>query len=130
MNRVNRRTEPALRHARRRGGYAMLLVMVIILTSTAFVALHQRHLNSALRIEQSRMRSETFRAGPVSVVAVACERLETGDPASPVSYRYDHSVDGLTTLYRVDYELVGTQWTITAEPDSAALLLPDLPASF
>ena len=127
----NRKTNrrPNRKHRARRG-YAMLLVMVVILTSSAFVAVHQRHLNAALRLEQSRVRSEDYRRGPVTVASIACQRLETGDPPAPISYSYKHTVDAITTLYRVSYKQSGKQWTILAEPDDKAGIYNELPASF
>ncbi|MGB7344015.1 MAG: hypothetical protein WBD20_07365 [Pirellulaceae bacterium] len=124
-NRTTRR-----RRAKDRRGYAMLLVMVIILTSSAFVAVHQRNLNAALRIEQARIQSEDHRQGPVSVLAVACSRLETGDPPAPIDYRYDHTVDSVTTIYRVSYTSAGIQRTVTAVQDASAAGLPILPTTF
>jgi hypothetical protein len=121
----------ANRLAKRRRGYAMLLVMVIILSSSAFLAVHQRHLGAALRLEQARVQSETARQGPVSVLAVACQRLETGDPpSSPAQYRYEHVVDTVTTLYRVSYSNAGTQWTVTVLPDPSSSSLDLLPTTF
>jgi hypothetical protein len=108
----------------------MLLVMVIILSSSAFLAVHQRHLSSALRLEQARVQSEIARQGPVSVLAIACQRLETGDPPSPSQYRYEHTVDTVTTLYRVSYSQAGIQWTVTATPDPSSSSLSLLPTTF
>lgn len=116
----------------RRGGYVMLIVMMLILTTSAMAAVHARHLNSALRIEQARIRSETFNQGPVMVLAAACQRLETGDPPSAkVEYGYSHSIDGASVLYRIRYTDVGDdRWQITAEPDPSASSFPLLPSSF
>lgn len=118
------------KHQARRG-YAMLLVMVVILSSSAFVAVHQRHLSAALRLEQARIQSEQYRRGPVTVLSIACERLETGNsPPAPVDYFYNHVVDSETTMYRVNYTKVGRQWKITAEPDDTAGIFLELPVSF
>ena len=122
---------PRRRAARNRRGYALLLVMVIILTSSAFLAVHQRQLNTSLRIEQARIQSEDLRRGPVSVLAVACALLDNGRPPSDFEeYRYNHIVAGTATLYRVTYQYTGTRWTITAEPDATAGALLELPPSF
>ncbi|NND96640.1 MAG: hypothetical protein HKN47_04845 [Pirellulaceae bacterium] len=128
-NRMNQRFGNR-RAAKRRRGYALLLVMVIILTSTAFAAVHQRHLSAALRLEQARIASEDYNAGPVSVLAIACDRLESGDPPPSTNYRYSHTVNGNTQLYRISYTVSGTQWTVVAEPDATAGSYPLLPASF
>lgn len=122
-------------HARRRqhrGGYVMLIVMMLILTTSAMAAVHARHLNSALRIEQARMRSEAFTQGPVMVLAEACQRLETGDPPSVSAvYSYSHVTDGLTVLYKVQYTSSGAgRWDIIVDPDPSAASLPLLPSSF
>ena len=123
MNRMNR-------PASRRRGYALLFVMIIILTTTALAAAHQRYLNSALRIEQARIRSEAIARGPRTVLARAADLLETGDAPAPIDYRYSHTVGTDTTLYRVSYSRSGNIWTVTAEPDATAGLLPVLPTSF
>ena len=130
MSQCEDKKRPARNRARQRRGYAMLLVMMIILTSSAFVALHQRNLNAALRVEQARIRSEVYQAGPVSVLAVACQRLEVSEPSPPVSYQYSHTESSGTVLYRIDYSLNGTQWTVTAKPDATATTLPVLPGKF
>ena len=118
------------RRPKRRSGYALLLVVIIILTSTAMSAVYQRHLNSALRIEQARVASEENARGPLSVLAVALESLDSGDPPAPVDYSYSHTVDSTTTLYRVMYRNVLGQWIVTAEPDPTAGSLPTLPTNF
>lgn len=106
----------------------MLIVMMLILTTTALAAVHTRHLNAALRIEQARMRSETRARGPITVLAIACQRLETGDPPAGMDFRHLHS-DGLQ--YRVTYnELTSARWEVTADPDPGASSLPTLPDSF
>ena len=119
-----------LNHLRkvRRSGYAMLIVMMLILTTTALAAVHTRHLNAALRVEQARIRSEQRARGPITVLAIACQRLETGDPISGSSYRYTHS-DGVD--YRVTFTEVTTEsWQVTADPDPSAVALTALPDSF
>ena len=118
------------RAARRRRGYALLFVMIVILTTTAMAASHQRYLNTALRIEQARMRSEAIARGPRTVLARAADLLETGDAPAPVDYRYSHTVAAETTLYRVSYRRSGRTWTVTAEPDATAGILSVLPTSF
>ena len=116
--------------AGKRRGYALLIVMVLIMTTTAFAAAHQRYLNSALRIEQARVRSETIAQGPKAVLALAIDRLESGNPPAPVDYSCSHTVNGVTRLYRVSYRFAGSTWTVTADPDPTAGLLTALPASF
>ena len=108
----------------------MLIVMIVILTSTAFAAVHQRQLGAALRIEQARVLSEEFNLGPVSVLGIAIDLLDTGDAPAPISYSYDHTVGGVTTTYRVSYARSGNQWTVTADPDASGAVLPTLPTSF
>lgn len=117
---------------RRRRGYAMVVVMMLILTATAMAAVQMRHLDSALRIEQARQRSETRSRGPVTVLAIACARLEAANPpTSSVSYQYLHN-DGIQSLlYRVTFqESTADRWTVTADPDPTATSLPTLPDSF
>ncbi|TWU08184.1 hypothetical protein [Stieleria varia] len=125
-----RRMTKRRKQSKRRDGYVMLIVMMLILTTTAFAAVHQRHLASALRIEQARMLSEDRIAGPVAVMAVACERLESGQPPSPSAYQYTQTVRGTAVLYRIDYQLNGSRWTVSANPDPSATGLAVLPASF
>ena len=115
-------------HGRR--GYALLIVLAVILTTTALAAVHQRQLSAALRVEQARMQSEAFAEGPLAVLATAIDRLKTGDPPAPVDYSYSHTVGATTTVFRISYAVAGTQWTVTALPDTTAGLLPALPASF
>lgn len=110
----------------------MVVVMMLILTATAMAAVQMRHLSSALRIEQARMRSEARVQGPVMVLAIACARLEAGNPpASNATYQYTHH-DGIqSTLYRVAYvEVAQDRWTVTADPDPTAGTLPALPDEF
>ncbi len=120
-------SHPCIHRARR--GYAMLIVMMVILTSMIFGVVHQRHLIAALQIEQARIDSETYVYGPLSVLAIAVDRLEKGKPPAPIDYRYTHTVDGQATLYRISYTRAGNQWTVTAEPDPTAGGLPVLPTS-
>ncbi|MEO1525348.1 MAG: hypothetical protein AAFX06_07920 [Planctomycetota bacterium] len=102
--------------------------MMLILTTTALAAVHTRHLNAALRVEQARMRREAFGRGPTAVLAIACQRLETGDPAPGANFRYTHS-DGVE--YRVIYAQVATdRWQVTANPDPGATVLTALPDTF
>lgn len=113
-----------------RRGYAMLVVMILILTTTALAAVHQRHLSAALRIEQARVESETYAQGPLTVLAIAIDRLKTGDPPMPVDYSFEQTVAGVTNVYQVSYSVSGTQWIVTADPIASAGLLPPLPAAF
>lgn len=113
-----------------RDGYAMLIVLIVILTTTAFAAVHQRQLSAALRVEQARMESEAFAQGPLAVLATAIDRLKTGDPPAPVEYSFTHTAGGTSTVYRVSYAVAGNQWAVTALPDSTASLLPTLPSNF
>ena len=113
-----------------RKGYALLIVMIVIMTTTALAAAHQRYLNTALRIEQARVRSEMMARGSRTVLAHAIDLLESGNAPAPVDYSYAHTVAGTTTLYRISYGMTGTTWTVTAEPDPTAGALTTLPASF
>ena len=127
---ANESSWPMSRRPQGRRGYALLIVLALILTTTALAAVHQRQLSAALRVEQARMASEAFAEGPLAVLATAIDRLKTGDPPAPVDYSYSHSVGATTTLFRISYTVSGTQWTVTALPDTTAGLLPNLPASF
>lgn len=118
------------RHRQPRRGYAMLVVMIVIMTTTALAAVHQRYLNTALRIEQARITSENNVNGPRTVLAIAIDRLSTGNAPAPISYSYSHTVGATTTLYRISYARAGVNWIVTAEPDSSAGALPSLPGSF
>ncbi len=117
---------------RRRSGYAMVVVMLLILTTTAMAAVQMRYLNSALRIEQARQRSEAESRGPRLVLAIACARLEAGDPpSSGVSYQYTNAEASGSVVYRVSFqETSSDRWTITANPDPTAITLPTLPMQF
>ncbi len=123
-------TKQSSRGPRRRSGYALLIVLIVILTTTGLAAVHQRQLTAALRVEQARIESETYKDGPLTVLAVAVDRLKTGDPPAPVAYSYGHVVGTTKILFRIRYELAGNQWTVTAEPDPGAGFLPPLPSSF
>lgn len=123
-------TQSTRRRPRVRRGYALLVVLAVILTTTALAAVHQRHLSAALRVEQARIESEAFSQGPLAVLATAIDRLKTGDPPTPVDYSFSHTVSGTTTVYRISYSVSGTQWTVTALPDATATALTALPASF
>lgn len=117
---------------RRRRGYALVVVMMLILTTTAIAAVQMRQLNSALRIEQARQRSEAHCRGPVMVLAIACARLEAANPPSAsASYQYTHHDGYQSRLYRVTYQEVLTdRWTVTVDPDETAATLPLLPNKF
>ena len=127
---ANESSWPMSRRSQGRRGYALLIVLTLILTTTALAAVHQRQLSAALRVEQARMASEAFAEGPLAVLATAIDRLKTGDPPAPVDYSYSHTVGATTTLFRISYAVSGTQWTVTALPDTTAGLLPALPTSF
>ncbi len=108
----------------------MIVVMMLILTSTAMAAVQMRHMNTALRIEQARVRSESRTQGPVTVLAIACSRLETGDPpGNDVSFRYNHDDGFQTSDYRLRYRQIAPgRWSVSADPDpssSTLMLLPD-----
>ena len=113
-----------------RSGYALLIVMIVILTTTALAAVHQRQLSAALRVERARVESEAHAQGPVTVLAIAIDRLKTGDPPTPIAYHHWHSTSGGSTLFEVSYDRDGTDWTVTVTPDPDAGLLPVLPDSF
>ncbi|PNY35702.1 hypothetical protein C2E31_16575 [Rhodopirellula baltica] len=108
------------------------MVMILILTSSALAAVHSRYLTTALQIEQARIKREAFVHGPVSVLAIACQRLETGDPpATSFDFRFDADIDNSNRIYRVTYQrLNASQWTVSAREDADALSLPPLPKSF
>lgn len=117
----------------RRSGYALLIVMMLIMTMTGLAAVHQRNLNTALRIEQARMQSESRVHGPLSVLAHAIDLLKTGDAPAPIDYSFSHTYESTTTLYRVSYDVSGkgdNKWQVTANPDPSAIGLPALPDSF
>ena len=116
--------------ARNRGGYAMLIVLAIVLSSTALATIQMRHLDSALRIERKRMEAQEYSAGSLSVLAIAIERLQTGDPPTPIDYGYLHTVAGTSTWYRIRYANATDQWAVNATPDPSAEKLAILPASF
>ena len=107
---------PVSRRKRNRSGYAMLIVLAVVLSSTALATIQMRYLDSALRIERARMESEEYSSGSLSVLAIAIERLQTGDPPMPVDYGYEHTVSGISSWYQVTYTSTAGQWTITAEP--------------
>jgi hypothetical protein len=116
-----------------RDGYALLIVMMLIVTMTGLAAVHQRNLNAALRVEQARMKSESRVQGPLSVLAHAIDLLKTGDAPAPIEYVHSHTVGSTTTLYRVSYGVSGkddNNWQITANPDPSAGALTTLPDSF
>ncbi|KAA1262191.1 hypothetical protein LF1_47530 [Rubripirellula obstinata] len=115
---------------RNRGGYAMLIVLAIVLSSTALATIQMRHLDSALRIERARIEAEEYSAGSLSVLALAIDRLQTGDPPTPFNYGHLHTTAGASTWYRISYAKVIDQWTVTATPDVDASALLLLPASF
>ena len=110
----------------------MVVVMMLILTSTAMAAVQMRHLNSALRIEQARQKSEALARGPKLVLAIACARLESGNPpGTTVAYQYHHNDGAQSQLYRVEYaENPTNRWAVSVEPDASATALPTLPDSF
>ena len=116
--------------AKNRKGYAMLIVIAIVLSSTALATIQMRHLDSALRIERARMDAQAYSAGSLSVVAIAIERLETGDPSTFFDYGYSHTVGGNQNWYRIDYDNTVDQWTVNATPDPTAAKLWRLPSSF
>lgn len=116
-----------------RNGYALLIVMMLIVTMTGLAAVHQRNLNSALRIEQARVESENRTRGPLSVLAHAIDLLKTGEAPAPIDYRYFHTFGSTKTLYRVSYSVSGKnneKWFVTANPDPTASSLAPLPDSF
>jgi len=121
------------RQGQRRNGYALLIVMMLIVTMTGLAAVHQRNLNAALRVEQARMESEDRHLGPISVLAHAIDLLKTGDAPAPVEYRYSHTVGSTTTMYRISYSVSGkgdNNWQVTANPDPTAGALAELPGNF
>lgn len=118
------------KNRKNRGGYAMLIVLALVLSSTALATIQMRHLDSALRIERARIEAEEYSAGSLSVLALAIEHLQTGDPPVPVNYGYFHTVAGVSNGYQISYAKLNDQWTVTATPDLTANLLVVLPASF
>lgn len=121
------------RRGQRRQGYALLIVMMLIVTMTGLAAVHQRNLNAALRVEQARMESEAHHLGPLWVIAHAIDLLKTGDAPAPIQYRYSHTFGGSTTMYRISYDVSGKgddTWHVTANPDPTAGALAELPGNF
>lgn len=114
------------RKRKARSGYALLIVMIVILTTSALAAVYQRHLSTALRIEAKRIESEQHATGPITVLGLAIKAMNDGDPPAPIEYSYSHD----SILYRISYVQSGTGWVVTANPDETATALPSLPASF
>ncbi|MEM9588091.1 MAG: hypothetical protein AAGA03_12490 [Planctomycetota bacterium] len=114
----------------RRSGYALLIVIVVLMASTALAAIHQRHLSSGLRIEQARIQSERERLGHLTALGIAIDRLETGRPSPGSRYGYEHQLDGESIWYAIQYDLTGTDWSVTATADPNASSEAILPASF
>ena len=115
---------------RPRQGYAMLIVLIVVLSTSALAATQMRYLDSATRIERARINAEDYSNGPLTVLAVAINRVQSGDPPNPAAFRYSHNVGTATTLYRIDYSRVRDDWTVTATPDPNAGSLAQLPGSF
>ena len=108
----------------------MLIVLALVLSSTALATIQMRHLDSALRIERARIEAEEYSAGSLSVLAIAIERLQTGAPPSPVNYGFSNTVASVATWYQISYIKTADRWTVTATPDPTANALVILPASF
>ena len=55
MSYSNRPDNHRPRGSQRRTGYALLIVLIVILTTMGLAAVHQRQLSAALRVEQARI---------------------------------------------------------------------------
>lgn len=129
---IESRTRNRRQPTRSQRGFVMVLVMITIMATTALAAVHQRSLTAAIRLEQAQIESERRRLGPTTALAIAVERLHTGDPIDTdgtVEYHLNHTFDGVTTMYRVTYARIGSTWNVTADPDPSAADLDPLPSN-
>ncbi len=128
---------PACRRpARRRparGGFAMLIVMVVLIAMLGMAAVHQRRLSAALRIEEAVVAAEERHRGPLFALARALEVAETGTPPSNLAvYGFQFVPAGQTQqqAYAICYTRAGSQWTVDVQRIDDASSLPPLPAHF
>lgn len=117
------------RHRLARGprrGYAMLSVLLLLAVGLIFATIQQRQIGSTLALEQSRLETEDFQQGAVSVMAQALTLLETGLPPSDP---YSCSVTIGDQKYQVDFDHVdGIKWKINVTPTTS--ILPPMPQVF
>lgn len=124
------------RSARRRshrGGFAMLMVMVVLIAMLGMAAVHQRRLSAALRIEEAVVAAEARHHGPLFALAQALEVAETGAPPSnPALYGLQFVAAGDTQPqdYSVRYIRDGREWTVDVQRVDDASGLTPLPRHF
>ena len=103
---------------RARRGYAMLAALVFLAVGLIFIAIHQRHIATLLRVEQAREQVTRFEEGPVTVTARALQLLETGLPPSN-PYTCGLTVvtsDGPQSFAVVFSSSGGQSWSVAVTP--------------
>lgn len=122
---------PAVIRARRRGGFAMLVVLVLSMVGLVFVAVGQRYISVGLTTEEHRIARENFQEGAIQAMAIAIKKLEVKVP-NAASY---HGTITVSTsqgdqVFAVEYkETAGDTWEIDVTPYFGTNLDP-LPTVF
>lgn len=120
------------RHDRKRDrrGYALASVMIFLGVMLTFIAIGQRQLSSALRLERARAEAEFRDEGALQALAQGLRLLETGlPPSDPYVCRTDITTSRGVLTFDVNFSSDGlNNWTVTVAPGST--FTPDMPASF
>ncbi|HWA98136.1 MAG TPA: hypothetical protein VG713_06570 [Pirellulales bacterium] len=117
---------------RRRRGFAMLLVVAILMLFLSVLTMGFSQLSALLRAETHRVQKLQFDQGPAAAVAQGLALLETGFPAtSPFacSVLID-TVQGTQTYALVFTLEAGNTWSVTASPASPDDNLLPIPIAF
>ena len=110
----------------------MLAVLVFLAVGLMLVSVNQRRIGGLLRIEQARQQADDFREGPVHVMSLALELLETGLPPSN-PFNCGATIDtsaGPQSFAIVFASSGGSQWSVEVAPTDDVGSLDPMPASF
>jgi hypothetical protein len=117
---------------RKRGGYALLLVLAFVILFAAMLSVAYQETASALRVETVRSQEAQRDEGSVRALAMGFALLETGLPPSDP---YACVVTIQTTTGARDYVVTFTSdgasgWTVQAAPLQAGQAPTPMPTTF
>ncbi|MDA1016268.1 MAG: hypothetical protein O3A00_17655 [Planctomycetota bacterium] len=115
----------------RRSGYAMILVLALILVVSAVSATAFRYLATAARVERTISIQNDLDQGALLVAAQGLSLLETAPPPSnPYQCQTSATINGTPTAFELTYTSdMFNEWQLDVRPYSGSGL-PTMPDSF
>jgi hypothetical protein len=116
-----------------RRGYALLLVLVLVVLFSALWGVAYRQIAAAVRVEAVNVQQTQRDQGSTEAVAMGLTLLETGAP--PLPWPYSCAVTLNTPAGPISYTVTFTsegpsQWAVSAFPTAVGQSPPPMPATF